>query len=337
MIVTEKSRRGLIFLLPFFLLFTGCVTKGRYNTQVAQSELLSNRLQEAQEKNSALESEIENLKKNLEAMRSEHEAADRAAAQMEKEMRSRAADLEEQLSLSKESENKTEQELREQMARMQRTFQEDRQARQSTLEQMREELAAAQNLLAGQTQEIDQLRSALRLTEEEASKKERELREATRAKEDLIGKLEKEIKDGSIKISQLKDRLSVEIVDKIIFPSGSDRISPQGKEVLKKVSEILKDVKENSIRIEGHTDNVPIGSKIKEKFPSNWELSTSRATQVVRYLVDQGIAPEMLSAVGMSEYRPVASNDSPEGRERNRRIEIVLFPKDLHEIAATVQ
>ncbi|MDC4226214.1 MAG: OmpA family protein [Candidatus Manganitrophus sp.] len=102
------------------------------------------------------------------------------------------------------------------------------------------------------------------------------------------------------------------------------------------MSDILKNVKENSIRIEGHTDNVPIGSKLAGKFPSNWELSASRATQVVRYLSELGVSPENLSAVGLAEYQPVAPNDTPEGKQRNRRIEIVLYPKDIQEIVSSV-
>ena len=79
--------------------------------------------------------------------------------------------------------------------------------------------------------------------------------------------------------------------------------------------------------VEGHTDNVPIRNALKAKFPSNWELSTARATSVVRFLQDQGgIDPSKLSATGLSYFRPVAANDTPEGREQNRRIEIVLAP-----------
>ena len=224
-----------------------------------------------------------------------------AASNREKELSNKIGMLEQQLSLARETGTKTEQELKDQRLR------------------------------------IDQMNEALKVTEAEAARKERELREADAAHKDLIGQLEKEITDGSIKITQLKDRLSVEIVDKILFASGSDQVTSEGKGVLKKVSEILKTVKENSIRIEGHTDNVPIGSRLAGKFPSNWELSTSRATQVVRYLSDLGVSPEKMSAVGLSEYRPVASNDTLEGKQRNRRIEIVLYPKDLQEIAASVE
>lgn len=94
-----------------------------------------------------------------------------------------------------------------------------------------------------------------------------------------------------------------------------------------KVIEILKDIKDKRIQIEGHTDNVRIYSSLKTRFPTNGELSTARATQVARYLQeDGGINPQNLSATGYSEYQPVASNDKEEGRRKNRRIEIVLLP-----------
>lgn len=87
------------------------------------------------------------------------------------------------------------------------------------------------------------------------------------------------------------------------------------------------------IRIEGHTDNVPIGVKLREKFPTNWELSTARATNVVRFFIERGgVNRERLEAVGFADTRPVASNDTEDGRTDNRRIEILLYPRDLSEI-----
>jgi chemotaxis protein MotB len=117
------------------------------------------------------------------------------------------------------------------------------------------------------------------------------------------------------------------MVDKIIFPSGSAQISKEGKKVLNKVIDILKDVKDKRIQVEGHTDNVPIVSSLKKRFPTNWELSTGRATEVVRYLQEAGgLDAKLLSATGYSEYQPVASNESETGKRKNRRIEIVLLP-----------
>jgi chemotaxis protein MotB len=125
----------------------------------------------------------------------------------------------------------------------------------------------------------------------------------------------------------MKNRLTMTMVDKIIFPSGSAEISKAGKKVLDKVVSILKDVKDKRIQVEGHTDNVPIVSDLKNKFPTNWELSTARATEVVRYLQETGgIEPQLLSATGYASYQPVAPNETDAGRHKNRRIEIVLLP-----------
>lgn len=303
-----KSQFQKIAFLILLLLLEGCVTKSRYLADVGQRDTA---LQEEQQKRA-------NAEKSL-----------AAADEREKELTGKIDRLNQQLALAKEIGSQTEQELKEKLLHMKGDFEQESQAH-------RDSISRLEARLSNQTDEIDRLKEALKQTEEEAARRERELQEANAAHKDLVGQLQKEITDGSIKITQLKDRLSVEIVDKILFASGSDQITPEGKGVLKKVSGILKGVKENSIRIEGHTDNVPIGSKLASKFPSNWELSTARATQVVRYLSDLGVAPGNLLAVGLAEYRPVASNDTPEGKQRNRRIEIVLYPKDLQAIAASV-
>lgn len=146
----------------------------------------------------------------------------------------------------------------------------------------------------------------------------------------LVTDMKKEIQQGSIQITQLQNKLSVSLVDKIVFDSGEAEINEGGKQVLKKVANILKKVKDKQIRIEGHTDNIPIGGSLKEKFPSNWELSTARATTVARYLQDAGgVSPEYLYAAGYGPYHPVADNATAEGRSKNRRIEIALVPKEI--------
>jgi chemotaxis protein MotB len=159
------------------------------------------------------------------------------------------------------------------------------------------------------------------------AKKAEQLEIATQTYQDLQKKLETEIQQGQVQLKEMKDRLTMTMVDKIIFPSGSADISAEGKKVLDKVISILKDVKDKRIQVEGHTDNVKIVSDLKKRFPTNWELSTARATEVVRYLQEQGgINPELLSATGYGEYQPVAPNDTDEGKHKNRRIEIVLLP-----------
>ncbi len=198
-------------------------------------------------------------------------------------------------------------------------------------------LAAQKSDLEGQikklTDDVDALKKekdTLQTKVNELSpkaEKAEQLEKATQTYQDLAKKLEKEIKEGQIEITEMKNRLTVTMVDKIIFPSGSAEISKKGKEVLDKVITILKDVKDKRIQVEGHTDNVPIVSSLKKRFPTNWELSTARATEVLRYLQEAGgIDAKLLSATGYSEYQPVASNDTEKGRRKNRRIEIVLLP-----------
>ncbi len=153
------------------------------------------------------------------------------------------------------------------------------------------------------------------------------LEKATATYEELQQKLEKEIQDGKIRLKEMKNRLTVTMVDKILFSSGSAEINKDGRLVLDKVTSILKGIKDKRIQVEGHTDNVRIYSAIKERYPTNWELSTARATQVVRYLQEHGgLDPQKLSATGYAEYQPVATNDTDEGKAMNRRIEIVLLP-----------
>ena len=159
------------------------------------------------------------------------------------------------------------------------------------------------------------------------AEKAEELEMATQTFRDLTSKLEKEIQEGQVQIKEMKGRLTMTMVDTILFPSGSTEISKKGQKVLDKVVSILKDVKDKRIQIEGHTDNVPIVSDLKKQYPTNWELSTGRATEVVRYLQERGgLDPHILSATGYGEYQPVAQNTTEEGKHKNRRIEIVLLP-----------
>jgi len=152
--------------------------------------------------------------------------------------------------------------------------------------------------------------------------------EALKAREmELKEKLQQEILEKNVQIDRLKDQLSVRVLDRILFRSGSAEILPEGKAVLDKVAGAVQ-TSDEMIRVEGHTDNVPIGATLKEKYYSNWELSGARAASVVRYFEHaHGIASTRMEAVGLSKYRPVAPNDTAENKQRNRRVEIVLTAK----------
>jgi len=143
----------------------------------------------------------------------------------------------------------------------------------------------------------------------------------------LAGDLRKEIELGQVKIKQVESKLSVSILDKVLFPSGKAEISEEGQKILKRVGSILKNTKGKIIRVEGHTDNVPIHRNLQKKFPSNWELSSARASVVVKYLNENANIPgKRLRAVGMGQFHPVAKNSTAEGRKWNRRVEIAVIP-----------
>lgn len=180
-------------------------------------------------------------------------------------------------------------------------------------------------------QEIDRLQTINRELElavetEKIAKKAR-IAQLQSTYDELVNKMETEIARGEITISELQGKLTVNMVEKILFPSGSATIKTEGLKVLGRVGDVVKQVEDKDIQVEGHTDDVPISSRLKEKFPSNWELSTARAATVVRFLRDLGIPGEKLSAVGYGPFQPVASNEDNAGRAQNRRIQIVLVPQ----------
>jgi chemotaxis protein MotB len=142
--------------------------------------------------------------------------------------------------------------------------------------------------------------------------------------EELNQQLQAEVAADQVKIQQLQNQLKVTMLDEILFAEGGWEIGPKGKQTLNKVVPVLKSMQGKRVEVNGYTDNVPIGAALKWRFPSNWELSTARATDVVRYLVSQGVNPAILSATGYGEQNPVASNDTAQGRRQNRRVDLLI-------------
>jgi chemotaxis protein MotB len=152
-------------------------------------------------------------------------------------------------------------------------------------------------------------------------------------RDELVASLEKEIEEKTVEIQQYKDALTINIVDQLFFDSGKANIKKEGLNVLDRIAEALKGNEDQVIRIEGHTDDVPIGAKIIGKYPTNWELGAARSSAVIRYFIDKhGFDPSRLIAVSYSKYRPVVPNISEENRAMNRRIEIVLTQRAMYEL-----
>jgi chemotaxis protein MotB len=137
----------------------------------------------------------------------------------------------------------------------------------------------------------------------------------------LAALLKQEIASGEVVIKATSEGISINLLDYLLFETGKANIRPEALVTLNKISAFLDSVP-NNIRVEGHTDNVPINTP---QFPSNWHLSVARSMTTGYYIIQRGISPERLSIAGYSEYKPVASNDTPENRSKNRRVEIVIM------------
>ena len=146
------------------------------------------------------------------------------------------------------------------------------------------------------------------------------------AERQINQQLSAEVQADTVKIIQLQDRLRVTMEDELLFPEGGWEIHSKGKAVLDKIVPALQAATMQRIEVEGYTDNVPIGGHLEHRIPTNWELSTARAAEVVRYLQKKGIDPSRLTAAGHGEYQPVGSNATPAGRQANRRTDIDLMP-----------
>lgn len=157
--------------------------------------------------------------------------------------------------------------------------------------------------------------------------KEEELAKVKATADELEEKMKAEIASGDIRLSRANGRLKVDLVDKILFDSGDARISKRGEGVLARVGAVLSRIEDKQIQVAGHTDDAPISARLVERYPTNWELSTSRATNVVRFLEEKAhVPPARLAASGYGPFHPISPNTTPRGRARNRRIEILLAP-----------
>ncbi len=173
-----------------------------------------------------------------------------------------------------------------------------------------------QKLIADHQSQIKEINESLRQEKEEMSELHTQ----------LIDELQNEITNREIKLREMNGRISLSLENKILFASGNYELSEKGIEVLGKVSDALDKSEDHIIRVEGHTDNVPLNGSAYMK--SNWELSAARALSVVHALLQSQILdPDNIEAVAMGEFHPIADNASSEGRAENRRIEIYLTPK----------
>ena len=178
------------------------------------------------------------------------------------------------------------------------------------LAEEREQLSAEQQKLSKEIQELERMRAA-------AEKRSAEYR-------DLLKKLRKMIDAGSLQVKIRNGRMLVQMSSDVVFAPASTRIKPEAKEAIQELAATLATFTGRKFQVLGHSDSTPIHSA---RFPSNWELSTQRATEVVKLMIEAGVPPEMLSAAGGAEFDPITDNETPENRAINRRVEIIFMPK----------
>lgn len=186
------------------------------------------------------------------------------------------------------------------------------------------DLEACSTARAGAETNVSKANRELAACREEVSATRRQTDTLKAREADLRHRLQKEIDEKTVEIRRLEELLSVRVLDRVLFRLGSAVILPEGKATLDKVASVIADT-QDMVRVEGHTDDIPIGEDLKSKYFSNWELSGARSASVVRYFqYARGIDPKRMEAVGLGPYRPVAPNDSSENRQKNRRVEIIL-------------
>jgi chemotaxis protein MotB len=182
-----------------------------------------------------------------------------------------------------------------------------------TLSRLSKELDSAQNELASVRQQLEAERS-----QPDTAAQLETLRD--QVTEQLQDAIQKEL----VTVETQADGVLLRVGSSVLFGPGGTSVRTSGQAPLDEIAKVLQAFPDYQISVEGHTDNVPIGLQRQDIWPTNWELSSARAVAAVRYLESKGIAAERLSANGLSFYRPLAPNDTEEGRAQNRRIEIIL-------------
>lgn len=141
----------------------------------------------------------------------------------------------------------------------------------------------------------------------------------------LVSELRNEVASGQIEIQKVFDGIRLNVSDELLFPSGSTSLNESGRALLNRVAGQIKGEKA-IVSVEGHTDNVQLSAGLRQRYPTNWELAAARAASVVHVLSAEGVDPKTLRVVSRGPFAPVASNDTKEGRAKNRRTEIILRP-----------
>ena len=307
--------KKLIFtFLSASLLLTSCVSskvhkelEGRYADLERENNRMSTDLQELRETNARIESDLENLRREFESATAERDRLQREYNMTREsyEKLKKSYDALEANSSSALAENsRRNRELLAELEEKEKALAKE----QGRLEKLEKDLAARSrrvNELEGLIAAMDAKMNALK---------------------NSLSKALTNFEGRGLTVEQRDGKVYVSMENKLLFNSGSWAVGPEGKEAVQQLGEVLAQNPDIAVLIEGHTDNVPYGGS--GQLTNNWDLSTKRATAIVQILRENsGIDPQNLTAAGRGEYVPIASNETAEGKAKNRRIEVILTPK----------
>jgi chemotaxis protein MotB len=269
------------------ILASGCVTSGAYDREVAELQgVTADHDRKAADEKAALQAQIDDLQKQAEALKAQLAACGTDRDHLKVQL-------------------------------------DDATALIQQLEKKLEKLGQNMDKLTGERGQLAQGLADAKARLEELRKAQEAAELRAKAFHDLLAKFQSMIDAGKLKVVLRKGRMIIVLPNDVLFDSGKTTIKPDGRSALAQVAKVLATITDRDFLVAGDTDNVRIHT---ERFPSNWELSTQRAVEVVEFLIANGMTPENLAAAGYGEFDPVAPNDNPEHRALNRRIEIVLQP-----------
>jgi chemotaxis protein MotB len=280
---SDRGPAATVWLLVGTLCSVGCVSKTKHELALAEAEQLNRNVAALQQDLATSQSQREALDTKLQAVQADLENTNKSLQERNQELN--------EVNEAIARRNKQVQDLIDKIA----IVEADLNQKQTALEDAVARVAAAE-ALAKRTHDLY---------------------------DDLVADLSNELAANEIKIEELKDGIKLNLSEKILFPSGSAKLSTTGEDVIKRVSEHVR-VSAFKLEVSGYTDNVPIKSNLTKVYPTNWELAAARATSVVKVLESANIDRSRLMAVSFGENHPVAPNDTVEGRALNRRIEVRL-------------
>jgi chemotaxis protein MotB len=304
LVMTHRWRRpASITIGSLFLLLGACVPKDRYDAALADAQSAHAQLATSAEHEKAQDAEIARLREQLTDAESQTQQRDQKLSDLSTSDHNLQAQLDEATAINAK--------LRGELERLGKN-----------VDAMLQEKGTLSKALDDAKGRLEELRKAQAAAEARAQ-----------LFQQFVQKLKKMIDAGQLKVATRAGRLVIQLPNDVLFDSGQTAIKPVGKEALAQLAKVLVTVRGRAFQVGGHTDTVPIQTA---RFPSNWELSTARAVEVVKLLIAQGVDAHALSASGYGEFDPVAGNDTPDGKAKNRRIEITLQP-NLDELVAAPQ